>query len=137
MKNSNDTIGNRTRDLPACSAVPQPTAPPRAPKVIWFRKCMDYWRRVQGLSHRDGRGDCSDLSQYLRPLDRSVNIFAATNHLRIYLNQTFVTLMMEAARNSETSMQTHYHTRYKDPEGIRLRDNAIFFKILAHPVFEM
>jgi len=30
MKNSNDTIGNRTRDLPACSAVPKPTAPPRA-----------------------------------------------------------------------------------------------------------
>jgi hypothetical protein len=27
MKNSNDTIGNRTRDLPACNAVPQPTAP--------------------------------------------------------------------------------------------------------------
>jgi hypothetical protein len=23
MKNSNDTIGNRTRDLPVCSAVPQ------------------------------------------------------------------------------------------------------------------
>jgi hypothetical protein len=29
MKNSNDTIGNRTRDLPACSAVPQQTAPLR------------------------------------------------------------------------------------------------------------
>jgi len=28
MKNSNDTIGNRTRDLPTCNAVPQPTAPP-------------------------------------------------------------------------------------------------------------
>jgi len=27
MKNFNDTIGNRTRDLPACSAVPQRTAP--------------------------------------------------------------------------------------------------------------
>ena len=27
MKNSSDTIGNRTRDLPACNAVPQPTAP--------------------------------------------------------------------------------------------------------------
>jgi hypothetical protein len=24
MKKANDTIGNRTRDLPACSAVPQP-----------------------------------------------------------------------------------------------------------------
>ena len=31
MKKSSDAIGNRTRDLPACSAVPQPTAPPRAP----------------------------------------------------------------------------------------------------------
>ena len=32
-KNSNDIIGNRTRDLPTCSAVPQPIAPPRAPYV--------------------------------------------------------------------------------------------------------
>jgi hypothetical protein len=31
MKNSSDTFGNRTRDLPACSAVPQPTALPRTP----------------------------------------------------------------------------------------------------------
>jgi hypothetical protein len=30
MKNSSDTIGNRNRDLPRCSTVPQPTAPPRA-----------------------------------------------------------------------------------------------------------
>jgi len=28
-KNSN--FGNRTRDLPACKAMPQPSAPPRAP----------------------------------------------------------------------------------------------------------
>ena len=33
MKNSNDTIGNRTRDLPTGSAVPQPTALPRAPVI--------------------------------------------------------------------------------------------------------
>jgi hypothetical protein len=31
LKNSNDSIGNRNRDLSACSAVPQPTAPPRTP----------------------------------------------------------------------------------------------------------
>ena len=31
MKNSNDTMGNRTRDLPTCSGVSLPTAPPRAP----------------------------------------------------------------------------------------------------------
>jgi len=33
MKKSNDIIGNRTRDLPACSA----TAPPRAPTGIFLR----------------------------------------------------------------------------------------------------
>ena len=33
MKNSNDTNGNWTRDLPTCSAVPQPTALPRAPSL--------------------------------------------------------------------------------------------------------
>jgi hypothetical protein len=31
MKKSSDTIGNRTRDLPAFNVIPQPTAPPRAP----------------------------------------------------------------------------------------------------------
>ena len=36
MKNSNDTIGNRTCDLTACSAVPQPTAPPRAPQGMLY-----------------------------------------------------------------------------------------------------
>jgi len=33
IKNSNDTVGNRTRDLPACSAMPQPIPPPRAPTL--------------------------------------------------------------------------------------------------------
>ena len=33
MKNSNDTIGKRARELPACSAVPQATALPRAPRI--------------------------------------------------------------------------------------------------------
>jgi hypothetical protein len=34
MKNYNYTIGNRTRDLPACSAVPHSIAPPRAPLMF-------------------------------------------------------------------------------------------------------
>jgi len=32
-KNSIYTIENRNRDLPPCSAVPQPNAPPRAPRL--------------------------------------------------------------------------------------------------------
>jgi hypothetical protein len=38
MKNSNDTIGNLTCDLPVCSAVPQPTAPPR----LYSRNALEY-----------------------------------------------------------------------------------------------
>jgi hypothetical protein len=34
IENSTYTIGNGTSDLPACIAVPQPTAPPRAPGAI-------------------------------------------------------------------------------------------------------
>jgi len=58
LKNSNDTIGNRTRDLPACSAVLQPSAPPRAPfQPKYFILTWRWWvlNRVwfgflQGLS---------------------------------------------------------------------------------------
>jgi hypothetical protein len=42
MKNSSDIIGNRTRDLPACSAVPQPNAPPPASRSIYYRKKKDF-----------------------------------------------------------------------------------------------
>ena len=34
VKIFNYTIGNGTRDLPAYSTVPQPSAPPRAPNII-------------------------------------------------------------------------------------------------------
>jgi hypothetical protein len=34
MENSNNTIGNRTREIPVFSAVPQPTATHRAPHVL-------------------------------------------------------------------------------------------------------
>jgi len=37
MKNSSDTIGNWTRDLPACSAVPEPTTPPHAPNTLSYK----------------------------------------------------------------------------------------------------
>jgi len=34
MKKTNDTIGNRNRVLPICSAVPQPNTPPRVHQVF-------------------------------------------------------------------------------------------------------
>ena len=47
MKYSSDTIGNRTPDLPACNATPQPTAPPRAPirTLNWLHTYLNTsWR---------------------------------------------------------------------------------------------
>jgi hypothetical protein len=51
MKNSNDTIGNRTRDLPAFNGVSQPTAPPRAPRWCewWGRKYAYLVAGVQAI----------------------------------------------------------------------------------------
>jgi hypothetical protein len=40
LKNSSDPIGNRTRNLPACSAVPQPTASLRTPQCLWYLHYM-------------------------------------------------------------------------------------------------
>ena len=34
MKMSSDTIGNRTRDLPVCSALPRPIAAPRGSFIM-------------------------------------------------------------------------------------------------------
>jgi len=39
MANSSDTIANRKRDRLVCSAVPQPTAPLRAPKN-WYHRIL-------------------------------------------------------------------------------------------------
>ena len=42
VKNSNDTIGNRTRYLPAFSAVPQPTALPRV-SFLDYKDSLKFW----------------------------------------------------------------------------------------------
>jgi len=46
MKNSKNTIGNRTRDRLACSAVPQQTAPPRASRHISKDKAIPLQART-------------------------------------------------------------------------------------------
>jgi hypothetical protein len=65
MKNSNDIIGNRTRDLPTCSALPQPTALRRAPKCLRRIKISilgdevtRFWRKVWHESSSDAGSRC-------------------------------------------------------------------------------
>jgi hypothetical protein len=54
MKNFTDPIGNQTLELPACSAVPQPTALPRAPLCLFmllnYRGSVDASRKLSGCS---------------------------------------------------------------------------------------
>jgi len=57
MENSNDTIGNRTRDLPAFSAVPQPTAPLHVPKICYYEIAFSY---------RDPNWNLNDYIRWLR-----------------------------------------------------------------------
>jgi hypothetical protein len=55
MKNSSDTIGNQTRNLPACGALPQPTAPPRVPvdtyKQVYYPFPTPIILTTQALQH--------------------------------------------------------------------------------------
>ena len=48
MKNSSDTIGNRTCDLPVCGALPQPTAPPAA-CPLWRGRVQNIFARPYSL----------------------------------------------------------------------------------------
>jgi hypothetical protein len=43
MKITSDPIADRTRDLPACSAVPQSTAPPRTPISLYITYKSQVW----------------------------------------------------------------------------------------------
>ena len=43
MKNSSDTIGNRTRDRPACRSVPQPSEPPHLLCAVLYCHLWPVW----------------------------------------------------------------------------------------------
>jgi hypothetical protein len=104
MKNSSDTIGNRTRDLPACSTVPQQTAPPRASFklltsvtnlndlanwiIIWTHRAMFCF--VEFLSTVEWRllkGSLFSLSKWLLML-RSRNRKHTTSSLQMFFLNT-------------------------------------------------
>jgi hypothetical protein len=56
IEKSNELIGNRTRDLPACSIVPQPTTLPRAPKeetvCTYFHSILKIHQNLNGVNSK-------------------------------------------------------------------------------------
>jgi hypothetical protein len=62
IKNSHDTIGNRTRELLACRAVPQPTAPPRDPAIGGVIKLFEHMRNEMKRKWRIMQDDARKIS---------------------------------------------------------------------------
>ena len=64
MKNSNDTIGNRTRDLPACSALPQTTTPSHATGMTGVgENCSIIHFIINNVVQKIRTGRVSDFTQ--------------------------------------------------------------------------
>ena len=105
MKNFNDTIGNRTRDLPACSAVPQQTAPPRAPDDDGFLSnftCLAtqvFWEFYTVATAR------------YKPTFRSSAVPSSS--------KSSITLKRNVPRCFETPLSLYQPTRRNVPEDLR------------------
>ena len=111
-KNSNDSIGNRSRDLPACSAVPQPTALPRAPtgrkvqteieeegrNIEMMVRRINEWRRrrkEQGIIMK---------SPISRPVAASIHYLRS---IAMYRMQTFKTASPHCRTQDATAKAEH------------------------------
>jgi hypothetical protein len=65
LKQLNDLIDNRTRDLPACSIVPQPTTLPGAPPGIYRERTTETTRRIsQGPRFEPGTSGIRSRSDH-------------------------------------------------------------------------
>ena len=71
MKNSSDTIGNRTRDLPTCSAVPQPSTVTNFTLLFGQRILLGWKHSLNGILSFFWDASCSLASIYrcLRDFD--------------------------------------------------------------------
>jgi hypothetical protein len=80
-KKSNDLIGNRSHDLPACSIVPQPTTLPRAlERYLWSIRnvCVIYINKISATG----------ISILFAMAFRPVNFSHDTHDISLYCNDS-------------------------------------------------
>ena len=99
-KKSNDTIGNRTRDLAICSAVPQATAPPAACPQHVISKGENIRVNVPSACYEDiqGEGVVTARSQVWLRLD-----YGRSPHA--YVNQR-LQIQLELLMMSDVTLET-------------------------------
>ena len=96
MIKSNDTFGNRTRDLPACCAVPQTTAPSCAPSLNKSKVKVETTKRTPTCCSRRSDSSVWYSSEVCEVLDVGSNIYSNRglalwmNQLRVHLARTIV-----------------------------------------------
>ena len=103
MKNSNDTIGNRTRDLPTCSAVPQPTASPRTPvKELFAQTNSEQTQHIH--KHETMIIPSSYFSYKIRKkkAQTGVDKYSSVQHISVDENNALKLQEMCNLRNSES-----------------------------------
>jgi hypothetical protein len=61
MKNSIDTVGNRTSDVPTCSAVPHPTAPPPVAQCLTELRHLTSMPSCYRNGHREDESSSTSL----------------------------------------------------------------------------
>ena len=81
IKNSNDTIANRTRDFPTCSAVPKPTALLRVPlpPIVLFDNHIVNFAIVMRHGHMPKRTGGEHDKQYVETGEGSRIVFPSTH----------------------------------------------------------
>jgi hypothetical protein len=94
MKNSNKTIVNRTHDLPACSPVSRPTAPPRTPKTeIKTHKYRQNW--VNNSDRMTDGKIPNRTAQYVKRSSRSKECLERMKWIRDDVRKGFITYTMK------------------------------------------
>jgi hypothetical protein len=67
IKNSNDTIGNRSRNLPVCNAVPQPLRH-RVPQVFILYSVINVKKDLQIVSKQETTGVTNRIADNIKIL---------------------------------------------------------------------
>jgi hypothetical protein len=90
MQNS-DTTGNRTRDLPACSAVPHPKAPPRVPNTKRSLLKLQMLTATCSAAHSSPKEHFERKKVMLVSVVKAACVLMKTSLLHFRLRSLFVT----------------------------------------------
>jgi len=77
MKNFNETIGNRTRNLPACSAIPQPTAPSSTPVLTLVQT-----KQIRMNIHK--QNNTKNIINHTKKINKSIHITKTPAHYKTH-----------------------------------------------------